>query len=163
MIATIYTRYIAPLLSTVWIMAVLVCVLDQLTKYVMLGWIDIAARAPIIVTSFFQLVMVWNTGISFGMLSHPDSHIAWFLSAVALGISAVVYGLALKSEKKFERLAYGAIIGGAIGNVIDRVRFGAVADFFSFHIGQWHYPAFNIADAAIFLGVAALLWMSLKK
>lgn len=144
-------------------MALSIGAIDQLSKYIMLEWVDIDARARIVLAPFFQLVMVWNTGISFGMLSHPDTYVPWFLIAVAIGISAVVWHMARRSQSKAERLAYGAILGGAMGNVVDRVRFGAVADFFSFHIGDWYYPAFNVADAAIFLGVATLVWLSIRK
>lgn len=144
-------------------MAIAIGAIDQLSKYLLLEWVDIDTRMRIILTPFFQLVMVWNTGISFGMLSHPGTYVPWFLIAVAVGISGVVWQLARRSQSRVERLAYGAIIGGAMGNVVDRVCFGAVADFFSFHLGDWYYPAFNVADAAIFLGVATLVWLSIRK
>jgi signal peptidase II len=144
------------------VVALLVLVADQVSKWAMLELVDIAHRDPIIVTAFFKLVMVWNYGISFGMLAHPGTAVPWFLQAVAVGISAVLLWLACRTEKRYERLAYGLIIGGALGNVIDRFRFGAVADFFSFHLGDWHYPAFNVADAAIFCGVMWLIVCSLR-
>jgi signal peptidase II len=109
------------------------------------------------VTDFFMLVMVWNYGISFGMLAHPETYVPWFLIAASLLIVLVVAGLARTCTQHHERIAYGLIIGGALGNVIDRVRYGAVADFFYFHIGELYWPAFNIADASIFCGVAALV------
>lgn len=151
-----------PVVRQTLLLAVLVIVADQLSKWVMLEIVGIAERDPIIVTGFFKLVMVWNYGISFGMLAHPGTAVPWFLQAVAVGISGVLLWLACKTDKRYERLAYGLIIGGALGNVIDRFRFGAVADFFSFHIGGWHYPAFNIADAAIFCGVMWLIFCSLR-
>lgn len=151
-----------PVLRQTLLLALLVLIADQLSKWVMLSIVDIAHRDPIVVTAFFKLVMVWNYGISFGMLAHPGTAVPWFLQAVAVGISAVLLWLACKTDKRYERLAYGLIIGGAIGNVVDRFRYGAVADFFSFHIGGWHYPAFNIADAAIFCGVMWLIVCSLR-
>ena len=138
------------------ILLVIIC--DQLVKYVMLDIVGIAARPPIIVTEFFKLVMVWNHGISFGMLSMPETIMPYILMTLAVAICLLVWHLAGKSACAYERLAYSAIIGGALGNVIDRARFGAVADFFYFHIGTLGWPAFNIADASIFLGVMFLLW-----
>jgi signal peptidase II len=135
---------------------------DQLVKWFMLAVVDIAARQEMTVTPFFKLVMVWNYGISFGMLAHPGTYVPWFLKGVALMIAGVVAYLAIRSHSALERVAYGLIIGGALGNVIDRVRFGAVADFFSFHIGEYAWPAFNIADAAIFCGVMLLIWLGLR-
>jgi signal peptidase II len=79
------------------------------------------------------------------------------LTILALVISAVLATWLMKSTSKFESISLGLIIGGAIGNVIDRLRFGAVADFFDVYVGQYHWPAFNIADASICIGVALLL------
>ena len=142
--------------------AVLAIAIDQLVKWYCISVLGLNddGREPIIVTGFFKLVMVWNYGISFGMLAHPGTYVPWFLKGVALVISGVVAWLAYKSAYRWEQVAYGLIIGGALGNVIDRVRFGAVADFFYFHIGEHYWPAFNIADAAIFCGVALLVVLS---
>lgn len=145
--------------------ALLALALDQVVKWYLLSVVgmDDPARGPIVVTGFFKLVMVWNYGISFGMLAHPGTYVPWFLKGVALLICAVVGWLAYKSTERYEQMAYGLIIGGALGNVIDRARFGAVADFFYFHIGEHYWPAFNIADAAIFCGVALLLLLSFTR
>lgn len=146
-----------------WMIAIALVVIlaDQLSKYAMLSWVDIDARPPIVVTSWFSLVMVWNQGISFGMLTNPETYVPYFLILVAVVISAVLARLSLKSDKKVEWIGYSLIIGGALGNVIDRFRFGAVADFFYFHIGTLGWPAFNVADAAICIGVGILLFHSL--
>jgi signal peptidase II len=136
--------------------------LDQLSKWILLVVVDIAARQEMVVTSFFKLVMVWNYGISFGMLAQPGTYVPWFLKGVALLIAGVVAYLAVRSHSTWERVAYGLIIGGALGNVVDRVRFGAVADFFLFHVGEYAWPAFNVADASIFCGVALLVWIGLR-
>ncbi|PZP85585.1 MAG: signal peptidase II [Azospirillum brasilense] len=142
--------------------ALLVIVLDQLSKWYMLSVLDIGHRPPMEVTSFFRLVLVWNNGVSFGMLQHEASFMPWFLIAVAVVISVVLTRLGLKSALKLERVGYGMVIGGALGNVIDRVRFRAVVDFLHFHLGSFSWPAFNVADAAICLGVGVLLLMMMK-
>lgn len=135
---------------------------DQLVKWAMLAKVGIAMRPPIEVTGFFRLVMVWNHGVSFGMFSRGADYMPWVLIAVALAICALLLRLALKTPFASERLAYGLIIGGALGNVIDRLRFRAVADFFYFHVGDLGWPAFNIADSAICLGVMTLLLLMVK-
>jgi signal peptidase II len=108
------------------------------------------------VTSFFNLVMVWNTGVSFGMFSGPGGAGPYILMAGAL---ILCFGFLIwmwKTPQTGKALAMAAIIGGAFGNVLDRLRFGGVADFLDFHIFGVHWPAFNIADSCIVLGVAAL-------
>jgi signal peptidase II len=147
-------------LRTLLPVAIGVIIADQLIKWVMLEWVNIAQRPAIEITSWFKLVMVWNHGISFGMLSAPDTYVPYLLIVLALGIATVLFWLALRAQHRREWIAYALVIGGALGNVIDRLRFGAVADFFYFHIGRWSWPAFNLADAAICLGVTALLWQS---
>ncbi len=142
--------------------ALSVLLADQLVKWLMLYEVGIAARPPIIITSFFRLVMVWNEGISFGMLQTGTAYMPFALIALALAICTWLFLLARKSGNCFEHSAYGLIVGGALGNVIDRIRFGAVADFFYFHIGDLGWPAFNIADAAICLGVAGLCLVMIR-
>lgn len=143
--------------------ALAVIVLDQLSKWWMLDIVGIAQRLPIDLTGFFRLVMVWNQGVSFGMLNQPGhDYMPWFLIGVAVLICVVLARLGLKSNYRVERIGYGMVIGGALGNVIDRLRFGAVADFFYFHIGDFSWPAFNVADAFIVIGVGLLLVMMLK-
>jgi signal peptidase II len=137
-------------------LAAMVIVLDQLVKWLMLDGLDLAARS-IVVTPFFNLVLVWNRGVSFGLLDSGAAMAPWILSAVAL---AVVVGLLVwlrRAESWWTMLGLGLVIGGAIGNVIDRVRFGAVVDFLDFHVAGYHWPAFNVADAAICVGAVVLL------
>jgi signal peptidase II len=136
----------------------MVMLADQLSKWYMLEMVKIAERPPIEVTSFFNLVMVWNKGVSFGMLSQSQDWMPWLLIAVAIVISGILSVWLWRSQDRFISLALGLVIGGALGNVIDRVRFKAVADFFDFHMMGYHWPAFNIADSAICVGVALLLW-----
>lgn len=145
--------------------ALIVIALDQLSKWAMLQLVGIAARSPIAVTSFFDLVMVWNKGVSFGMFNRgaeTPAYMPVFLVVMALAIAGLLLRLGLKSALRWERVGYGMVIGGALGNVIDRLRFGAVADFFYFHLGALGWPAFNVADAAICIGVGVLLLMMLR-
>ena len=136
--------------------------LDQLSKYWLLNDVGLINGTPMVLTPWFSLVMVWNKGISFGMLSHSGQDLtAYLLTAVALVVSAILARLALKAERA-ERIAYGMIIGGAVGNAIDRVRTGAVADFFYAHLGDLGWPAFNVADSAICIGVFFLLLRSVR-
>lgn len=116
---------------------------------------------PIAITGFFNLVMVWNPGISFGLLDGGGAWTRWALTGLA---TAVVIGLAIwlrRVDRWHLAMAIGLVIGGAVGNVIDRLRFGAVADFLDFHLFGYHWYAFNIADSAIVIGVAVLLVDSL--
>lgn len=144
------------------LVTLLVIALDQFSKWWLVEMVGMGSRPPIEVTSFFRLVMVWNQGVSFGMLNHGATYMPWFLVFVAVVISLILARLGLKSEWHLERIGYAMVIGGALGNVIDRLRFRAVADFFYFHLGRLGWPAFNVADSAICLGVILLLWMMLK-
>ncbi|MDH3660669.1 MAG: signal peptidase II [Alphaproteobacteria bacterium] len=138
------------------LIALLVILLDQVTKWIALSGVDFAAN-PISVTSFFDLVLVWNRGVSFGMFNDAGAAGPWILSGLAI---AVVFGLLYwlrQAETWLSVSALGLVIGGAIGNVIDRFRFGAVVDFLDFHVAGWHWPAFNVADAAICIGAGLLL------
>lgn len=134
---------------------------DQLSKEWLIGVLNQRGNEPMTLTSFFNLVMVWNHGVSFGMLSEPGTQVRYFLIGVALVIVAIMGLWLYHCTTRWVAGAIGLVIGGAIGNVIDRIRFGAVADFFDFHLYGVHWPAFNIADASIFIGVALLVWDSL--
>jgi signal peptidase II len=135
--------------------AALVVVLDQATKAWMMALLD--PPRVIELTGFFELVPVWNRGVSFGILSSRDGSTAWLLGGVAV---AVAIGLVVwlgRAERRLLALGLGLVIGGAVGNVIDRARYGAVFDFLDFHAAGWHFPAFNLADSAITVGVGLLL------
>ncbi|MCA3269835.1 MAG: signal peptidase II [Alphaproteobacteria bacterium] len=135
---------------------------DQISKHLIFDLIQNPPR-QIVLTSFFNLTPVWNRGVSFGMFKAGDETQVYALILVALVISSVVFAWLLKAPDRSHALCYGAIIGGALGNVVDRLRFHAVFDFFDFHIGGWHYPAFNIADASIVCGVAVLLLLTFRE
>jgi len=138
-----------------------VMLLDQVTK----PWLlDLMAKNPggVRVTPFFDIVMVWNRGISFGLFNAGDAAAQrWILIGLSLVIVAVLLVWLWRAEKRLLGVAIGLVVGGAIGNVVDRLRFGAVADFLSFHLGEYYWPAFNVADAAIVCGVGLLLLDSL--
>lgn len=130
---------------------------DQLTKNWILLTYGEMSRFIAEITPFFNLVLVWNRGVSFGMFSDHPEWMPIILTIVALTITAILLVWLWKAETKLSVYALSFVIGGAIGNVIDRVRFGAVVDFLDFHAFGYHWPAFNIADAAIFIGVVLLL------
>ena len=136
--------------------AVLVFGLDQLTKWAALFVLDLPEQS-ITVTPFFNLVMVWNRGVSFGMLNSAGALAPWLLAGLAL---AVVIGLLVwlrRTEHWLIAIGLGLVIGGALGNVVDRLRYGAVVDFLDFHAAGYHWPAFNVADAAICIGAAVIV------
>ncbi|EKV32326.1 Lipoprotein signal peptidase [Caenispirillum salinarum AK4] len=137
------------------ILALVILVVDQLSKIYIVGSVMDPPRV-IEVTGFFNLVMAWNYGVSFGLFNEPGTQ-RWMLIALALAVSAALAVWMTREPARATRLALGAIIGGAIGNVIDRVRWGAVADFLDFHAFGYHWPAFNVADAAIVVGAAVLV------
>lgn len=112
---------------------------------------------PIQVTSFFNLSMVWNRGVSFGLLSADGDVARWALIVLALAITALLGRWLKTAGSTLAVLAIGLVIGGALGNVVDRLRFGAVADFLHFHALGYSFWVFNVADAAITVGVIALL------
>ncbi|MCF8469134.1 MAG: signal peptidase II [Sneathiella sp.] len=136
------------------IVAGLVIALDQISKVYL---IDVMAQYPagIEVTPFFNLVMVWNRGVSFGMFASSDMR--WILVGVSAIISIVVLLWLRKATNRALTIGLGLVLGGAIGNIIDRVRLGAVADFFDFDLIFMRWPAFNVADMAIVCGVALIV------
>ena len=138
-------------------LAAVVVMLDQASK----AWVLASFRdmESMVVTPFFNLVLVYNSGAAFSFLAGAGGWQKWFFVALALGISAWLLGM-LRHHAR-ERLlpaALALILGGAIGNVIDRLRFDAVVDFLDFHLAGYHWPAFNVADSAITVGVALMLW-----
>ncbi len=140
------------------LIAVAVAILDQLSKW---GIISHFASHPemahqITVTGFFNLVLTMNRGISFGIFNDPDmGEIILVVVAVVIVAGLLVWLRRVKSSVL--ALAIGFIVGGAVGNALDRLVRGAVVDFLDFHVGEWHPFAFNLADAAISVGVALLV------
>lgn len=146
-----------PLKYTGLLLALVVIIIDQITKNLIVTFMYEGQKD---ILPFFNLVHVWNRGISFGLFNHEHSG-AWLLVALSLVITVFFFVWLRKVDHKPVALAIGAVIGGALGNVIDRIRFHAVVDFLDFHIGDWHYPAFNVADSAIVLGIAFIVLDSL--
>lgn len=145
------------LLAIAAIIVVLIIIIDQYTKFLVLTKVN---EDPLVILPFFNIVSVWNKGISFGILSHTQYSNILFFCIATLIVSILVY-LSFKDKGK-NILPYGLIIGGGIANIIDRINYGAVFDFLDFHIGKYHWPAFNIADSAIFIGIVFLL-LNLKE
>jgi len=136
--------------------AALVIVLDQASKYWILEYVMQPPRV-VEVTSFFNLVLAWNQGVSFSMFSHDAAFMPYVLSAVALAIVVMLTGWLRTADRRLTALSIGMVIGGAIGNVIDRLLYGAVADFLDFHAFGVHFWIFNVADVGISVGVALLV------
>ncbi len=141
-----------------------VLIADQLTKLAVL-W-AITKGQVIYVTSFFNLVLTFNTGVSFSLFQSNGMLGLWLLISIAIGLCLWLCVLIKQSHDKNEQIAFSVIIGGAIGNITDRFLYGGVVDFLDFHIKKHHWPAFNIADSAIVVGaviiLCAQLWHSFQ-
>ena len=155
--------------------AVDLVILDQLSKWAvsellmrdsgesldLWSWIIAAPErldfGRIEVLPFFNLVMVWNQGVSFGLFSGDTDYGPLLLVVLALGISAGFGVWLFRSDSRLQMTGLAMVIGGAIGNVIDRLRFGAVMDFLDVHMFGYHWPAFNVADSAIVIGIGVLM------
>lgn len=141
-------------------LAVFVIVLDQVTKLWILNGLGFMEGGPgtriDVLDPWFNLTMVWNRGVSFGLFAAESLWTRLLLIGFSLAIAGVIAFWLTRAERMLQALAFGLIIGGAIGNVIDRVAYGAVADFLDFS-GLWFPYVFNVADAAISVGVAGLV------
>ena len=134
--------------------------LDQVSKW----WVtDVVMQPPhnIEVLAFFNIVLAYNRGVSFGMFAAGSDAGKWMLVGVAGVITVFLLHWLTKATNRLSVWALGLIIGGAIGNVIDRIVTGAVVDFLDFHAYGYHWPAFNVADISIFIGAALLIAESL--
>ena len=142
-------------------LAALILAVDQASKWWILevlqlpalGHVPLLALGPI----GFDLTMVWNRGVTFGLLSGQGAWHHLFLAGVAVVVALFLLRWMARAETRGIALALGTVIGGAVGNVIDRLRFGAVADFLDLHAWGWHWYVFNVADAAIVCGVLFLV------
>ena len=138
--------------------ALVVLVIDQITKFLALDHLALGVPVPV-VDGFFSLTLVMNPGLAFGMLSSTPTAWRWIVALLSIGALAVLATLGfrlLPTGGWPTRVALGFIFGGATGNLIDRGRFGAVVDFLDFYWRDYHWPAFNAADSAISVGVALL-------
>ena len=142
--------------------AAVILAADQISKYMLIGVMQDNGFQPIEIMPFFNLVMVWNRGVSFGLFASNMEIVRWLLTALAVGVSIGLLIWLYRATNRWLAIGLGLVVGGAIGNAIDRVVYGAVADFFDFHLaGIGHWPAFNVADSAIVVGVGFLLIDSL--
>lgn len=129
--------------------------LDQVTKQIVLSNLAPGVAVPII--SFFSVRLGFNEGVSFGMFAGWFSGRPLILAAIMMAIIVLLAVWLWRTRKRPQALALGAILGGALSNVVDRLRIGAVVDYLDFHVWDHHWPAFNFADATIVCGVAILL------
>ncbi|MCE3255195.1 MAG: lspA [Rickettsiaceae bacterium] len=138
--------------------AAIVAAIDLYSKKLVFAFLDDMnpEHPELAITDFFNLVKVWNKGISFGMLNHIENG-KYIILAINLSILAVLLVWLYRNKITYLTWAISLIIGGAMGNIIDRICNHAVADFLDFYIGNYHWPAFNLADSAVFLGVTLLL------
>jgi signal peptidase II len=137
-------------------------ILDQASKQLLLSFLMKAGGAVMpVIDGFFRLVIVWNRGVSFGLLGGDRPLPAWLLSGVAVAVCVGLFLWLRRTDRSLTGWGIGLVMGGAIGNVIDRARWGAVFDFADFYINHWHWPAFNVADSAIVVGVGLMLIDSL--
>lgn len=154
--------------------SLLIILVDQLTKWCVTEvvlrqsqgvnffewYIHPSSKLPFVgkeVFPFFNVVMVWNRGVSFGMFNSMGAFMPFILILVALFIAGLFLKWLLETKDPFQGVCHAFIIGGAIGNVIDRIRFLAVIDFLDFHAFGYHWPAFNVADMAVCIGVGLLI------
>ena len=129
---------------------------DQITKYYIMNYMF--HEQPILkLTSFFNLVYAWNTGVSFSMFNNLGTVGVILLCVLASGIVITLLWWLYHEKNLTMQIGLGLIIGGALGNITDRVRFGAVFDFLDFHFAEHHWPAFNVADSCICIGAAVII------
>ncbi len=141
--------------------AALALALDQGFKRWAIFDFNIGSRQPLHLTSFFDLVLAWNPGISYSLFPANSDRARYGLLVLALVATAILSIWLWRTRHMLTGLALGLLVGGALGNAIDRYTYGAVADFFFFHVGAFSWYVFNLADVAIAMGVALLLFESL--
>jgi signal peptidase II len=140
-----------------YLLALLVVVLDQVTKTMAVAALEYGR--PVAITGFFNLTLLYNPGAAFSFLSDADGWQRWFFAIIALGVSAVllVWIWRLPAQARLQRSALALILGGALGNLWDRLVLGHVVDFIQLHYDDWYWPAFNIADSAITVGAVLIV------
>lgn len=143
------------MLRRLLLVALLVILLDQATK--LLIRLVFAEDLPVAVTGFFNLVLAYNKGVSFSLLTMEGATGPYILAAIAIAIIAALIWWVRRNPRPFYAVLAGLIVGGAIGNMIDRLYLGAVVDFLDFHAFGWHWPAFNVADSGVVVGALCLI------
>ena len=138
------------------ILAIIIILADQFTKTLIVGYYRLGDSTP--VTSFFNIVRAHNTGAAFSFLAGAGGWQRWFFTGIgAIATIFILWMLRSHHGQKLFAFALACILGGAIGNVIDRLLYGYVVDFLDFFYGTWHFPAFNVADSAISIGAVCLI------
>ncbi|GMR20771.1 MAG: signal peptidase II [Gammaproteobacteria bacterium] len=157
----------SPYMPRFWWAAIVVVILDQLTKLLALHFLS--DNVVVKVMPFFNFVLAFNKGAAFSFLADADGwqHIFFIVIALVVSVAIVIMARRLKPEEMQTALALMLVLGGAIGNVLDRMRLGYVVDFIDWYYRTWHWPTFNIADAGIALGAVLLImdtvgWRILK-
>lgn len=150
------------MLKYLWL-SLAIIIADQISKTVMVNWLDLYETVPVL--PFFNLTLAHNTGAAFSFLAGAGGWQRWFFVVLAAVISLVliIWMKRLAQTAKLEAISLALIIGGAIGNVIDRLIYGYVIDFLDVYVGNYHWPAFNIADSAICIGAVLLIIDSFRK
>ena len=131
-------------------------VLDRLTKIAIINSTDLYGENIFTITSFLNLNLIWNDGIAFGMLSFQEKNYYNFLTGIIILITIIIFWMITKTTK-IEKVAFMMIFGGSIGNIFDRLYYSSVPDFIDFHINNFHWFIFNVADIFITLGVILLI------
>ena len=150
-----------PLLRSLAI-ATLVLLLDQLSKWSALSNLKLGITEEVL--PFMNWLLLLNPGAAFSFLAQSSGWQRWFFTILGLAASLYILWLLRKNQSdKMLSWALSLILGGALGNVLDRIMFGAVVDFIDLHYGNWHWPAFNIADSAISIGAALIVFSELRK
>lgn len=144
-----------------FLLAAAAFLLDQATKLGGLFVLDLPVTEPIRLGPFLDLVAHWNRGISYGLFQQSTEAGRWFLVALSAVASVALAVWILRAENRLLSASLGLILGGAVGNAVDRIAYGAVFDFVHFHVGDWSWYVFNVADAAIVAGVAGLIYDAL--
>lgn len=146
------SKFLSPLILGV-LLGISALTIDQTTKFIVLSNANTIANG-IPVLPNFNIVLFYNTGVSFGMFNNFPW---WLLIFIGLAICTLVSALLWNTKSRFEASGYGLIIGGALGNIIDRLNNGAVTDFLDFYYRDTHWPAFNFADVFIFMGASIII------
>lgn len=137
-------------------LALIICITDQFIKTLILGYYKLGDSTQVL--SFFNVVRVHNTGAAFSFLANAGGWQRWFFTSIGIVATIfIVWMLRSHAGQKLFAFALACILGGAVGNVVDRLLHGYVVDFLDFHWGSWHFPAFNIADTGITIGAACLI------
>ncbi|MBU3555361.1 signal peptidase II [Polynucleobacter sp. UB-Piko-W3] len=142
--------------------ATIILLLDQLSKWSALSNLQLGVPEPVL--PFMNWLLLLNPGAAFSFLAQGSGWQRWFFTIVGLVACVYIVWLLRKSQNdKILCVALSLILGGALGNVLDRIMYGAVVDFIDLHYANWHWPAFNIADSAICIGAALIIWGELSK